>query len=95
MNYDEKKELLYKLFPQGHDLDGKPYGIFINKRKSGTWQYSICACIFDEMRFIKGADYNYRTDDVVQAQREALKKRRNDYISSKKRPDACNSAKGL
>jgi site-specific DNA recombinase len=96
MDYDAKREILYRLFPQGHDKEGKPYGIFLKKRKSRTWEFSIIACIFDTIRLIKGIDYKYKGDDVGQGLRETLnKKRHNNYITSKGRAYTCYTQKGL
>jgi site-specific DNA recombinase len=40
MTFDEKRKLLQMVFA-GQDVDGKRYGIYVNKTKTGEWMYTI------------------------------------------------------
>ena len=88
MGYDEKREMLYDLFPAGFDGEGQPYGIFVKRYRDG-WQYTINALIFDKMRYIDHVDPVKKGREIIN------EKRRQNYITSKVVVDAGDTPKRL
>ncbi len=61
MTFDEKKHLLHWLF-EGKDGQGTPYGIYVNKRGDGKYDYFMYGRITG-LRTMKGEDINYQRWD--------------------------------
>jgi len=64
MSFDEKRQLLHWLF-DGKDREGKPYGIYVNKRGYGQGteiDYYLYGRITG-LRTLKGDDINYQAWD--------------------------------
>jgi hypothetical protein len=57
MTFDEKKHLLHWLF-EGKDGQGTPYGIYVNKRGEGEYDYFLYGKITG-LRTMKGANIDY------------------------------------
>ncbi len=65
MTFDEKKQLLHWLF-DGKDHEGRPYGIYVNKKGRGAGQKIDCffyGQIITGLRTLKGEDIDYQAWD--------------------------------
>ena len=58
MDFDEKQRLLHRLF-DGSDEYGTPFGIYVEKKGKGVWEYFIYAHLFAGFRYVKGDDIDY------------------------------------
>jgi hypothetical protein len=57
MSFDEKRELLHWLFG-GKDADGRPYGVYVNKRGKDEFDYFLYGRITG-LRTLKGDDIDH------------------------------------
>jgi len=67
MTFDEKKELLHWLF-DGIDSEGTLYGIYINTKAKGTYDYFIYSRLIEGLRTVKGGDIDYYPDEKQKAE---------------------------
>ena len=68
MTFEEKRELLQAAFA-GTDAEGKRYGVYINKNKTGNWIYTITGIFQD----VKGSIHHIDYTDMVGADNDKNK----------------------